>query len=200
MKVEIPFDHWKPLSVEEVFTTFADAPFQWCLAGGYAVEQFLGSSHRAHGDIDVLVYRDDQLSVQRWLEGWQLYAAHPPGTLRAWSKDEYLPYGIHDIWAHRSRANVWQMQLMLAEVEGDERFSRRNPLIRGSREDLMTEYNGLPCIRIEVQLMYKAKNPRLKDEQDFQACLPCMDEQSKQWLKNSLRLLHPEGLAWLEAL
>ena len=82
---EIPFSQWKPLSVKELTKLFANAPFLWGLAGGHAVEQFVGTRVRDHGDIDVIVYRDQQLEVQRWLSDWHLYAAEPPGSLRPWA-------------------------------------------------------------------------------------------------------------------
>lgn len=179
---------------------FANAPFAWGLGGGYAIEQFLGRSIRAHGDVDVVVYRDEQLQAQHWLTGWSLYAADPPGTLRVWLNDEYLPYGIHDIWGHRTDARAWQLQLMLAEVEGGEWWSRRDASIRGRREDLIVEYHGMPCVRVEVQLLYKAKNLLPKDELDFQACLPLLSADAKRWLKNNLHLLYPEGHPWIAAL
>ena len=47
-----PYSHWNPLSVAAVEQLFHNAPFRWGLAGGYAVEQFLGTSIQAHGDID----------------------------------------------------------------------------------------------------------------------------------------------------
>jgi hypothetical protein len=200
MNSEIAYDQWQPLSVEEVVTLFAEAPFQWGLAGGYAIEQFLGTSFRSHGDIDVTVYRDEQLRVQSWLDGWELYAADPPGTLRKWMGGEYLPVGIHDIWGHKKDSLVWQMQLMLAEVDDDEWVSRRSPKIRGKRNNLIVKYNGIPCIRVEVQLMYKAKSLRPKDELDFQMCLPKLSGEAKQWLKESLVVLYPEGHAWLSLL
>ena len=186
--------------IRGVVSLFANAPFTWGLAGGYAIEQFLGKSIRALADIDVVVYRDEQLQVQRWLTGWCLYAADPPGTLRPWSADEYLPPAIHDIWGHRMDARTWQLQLMLIEVEGDEWFSRRDAAIRGQRDDLIVAYNGIPCVRIEVQLLYKAKHCRPKDEFDFQACLPLLSAEAKRWLKDSLRQLRPEGHAWSDAL
>jgi hypothetical protein len=200
MRPEIPYTRWTPLSVEEVVATFRPAPFKWCLAGGYAVELFLGRSIRSHDDIDILVYRDEQLQLQQWLDGWQLYAADPPGTLRVWNQGEYLPYGIHDIWGYRTGSQSWQMQIMLAESDGDQWFSRRSPLIWGHRDDLMTRYQGIPCIRIEVQLMYKAKGQRPKDELDFQACLPRLSLEAKEWLKDVLTLLYPQGHSWLNAL
>lgn len=200
MDIEIPYDKWSPLSVEDIVTTFANAPFKWCLAGGYGVEQFLGSPIRPHSDIDIAVYRDEQLSVQRWLNGWRLYAADPPGTMRTWDDAEYLPYGIHDIWGCQIGSEVWQLQIMLVEVEDDQWFSRHNSMIRGKREDLIAVYNGVPCMRIEVQLMYKAKRYRPKDDLDFRCCLPRMSTESKRWLREKLLLLYPHGHDWLDAL
>lgn len=200
MEIGIPYDQWTPLSVEKVVATFANAPFKWCLAGGYAIEQFLGFSIRSHSDIDIVVYRDEQLSVQRWLNNWQLYAADSPGTLRLWKKGEYLDYGIHDVWGHQVGSQAWQLQIMLAEVEGDQWFSRRNPKIRGKREDLIAVYNSIPCIRIEVQLMYKAKNHRPKDDQDFHACLPSISLEARHWLAEKLQLLHSQGHDWIKSL
>lgn len=197
MDVEIPYERWSPLSVSEVETLFIGAPFDWCLAGGYAIEQFLGAPIRSHSDIDITVFRDEQLSLQRWLKGWQLYAADPPGTLRTWHEGEFLPVGVHDIWGHQTGATAWQLQIMITEVEGDQWISRRNPLIRGNRKDMFTVYNRIPCIRPEIQLLYKAKNQRPKDEQDFHACLPHMDKEAKAWLKNNLLMLYPEGHDWL---
>lgn len=197
MKLDIPYNRWEPLSVAEVVQLFANAPFTWGLAGGYAVEQFLGTAIREHSDSDVVVYRDEQLELQHWLAGWHLYAADPPGILRSWRADEFLPSGIHDIWGHRRDTQAWQLQIMLTEVEGDEWFSRRSHLIRGQRNDLIVVYQGIACVRVEVQLLYKARNARPKDEQDFQACLPLLSVEAKQWLKDQLRLLYPEGHQWL---
>jgi hypothetical protein len=197
---EIPFSNWQPLSVTEVKQLFAGSPFAWGLAGGYAIEQFVGESLREHGDIDVVVFRDDQIQVQQWLAEWRLYAADPPGSLRPWVTEEYLPFGIHDIWCHKNETRVWQLQIMLAEAEGNEWFSRRNPLVRGRREELFVDYHGIPCIKVEVQLLYKARDIRPKDLLDFQACLPLMSTTAKEWLSHQLRLSFPEGHSWLGSL
>lgn len=193
----IPYERWLPLSVNEVVDLFAGAPFQWCLAGGYAIELFLGQAIRPHSDIDITVYRDEQLKLQDWLTGWQLYAADPAGTLRKWREGESLIFGVHDIWGHQTGAEAWQLQIMLTEIDGNEWFSRRSPFIRGHRDDLMIAHKGIPCIRPEIQLLYKAKNRRSKDEQDFQACLPLLSSEAKHWLKHHLILIYPEGHDWL---
>jgi len=195
-----PYHHWHPLSVAEVQQLFHYAPFAWGLAGGYAVEQFLGITLRAHDDIDIAVFRDDQHRVHEWLAAWCLYAADPPGTLRPWMPTEWLTIGIHDIWGHQTHAQAWQLQLMLIDTDRTAWVSRRHPMIRGQRDDLIVTYGGVPCIRIEVQLLYKAKGNREKDRLDFNACLPLLDASQKQWLTQALQLAHPEGHAWLDAL
>ena len=197
MDVEIPFTRWEPVTVNQVQQLFTHAPFAWGLAGGYAIEQFLGEWIREHADIDIVVFRDEQLLLQRWLAGWRLCSADPPGCLRPWKENEYLPFGIHDIWGHQHGAQVWQLQIMLCEVEGSEWFSRHNPLIRGPRSDLLVAYQNIPCVWVEVQLLYKARHPLPKDEQDFQACLPWLSTEAKQWLRDQIRILYPEGNPWL---
>lgn len=180
MQPNIPYHVWLPLSVHDVCDLFASAPFVWGIAGGYAIEQFLGTSIRTHADIDIIVFRDQQRQVQYWLKDWNLYAADPPGTLRRWQAGEYLRAGIHDVWGHRADTNAWQLQIMLVEVDGDEWVSRRSERIRGPRDKLIVKYNEVPCIRVEVQLLYKARGRRPKDEIDFQACLPRLDAHARQ--------------------
>ncbi|MEP7187668.1 MAG: hypothetical protein ABI901_00595, partial [Roseiflexaceae bacterium] len=185
-----PYDHWNPLSVAAVQHLFHDAPFRWGIAGGYAVEQFLGTAIRDHNDIDIILFRDDQQALHTWLSGWHVYAADPPGTLREWNASEWLSPGIHDIWCYRHTAQAWQLQMMLVETDGADWVSRRHPMIRGSRTDLIVDYHQIPCIRIEVQLLYKAKGNREKDRQDFHACLPKLSAEAKAWLIQALRLAH----------
>ena len=195
-----PYTLWRPLSVAAVERLFRGAPFAWGLAGGYAVEQFLGKPIRAHDDIDIVVFRDDQRQLYHWLSNWQLFAADPPGTLRPWTASEWLAFGVHDVWAHRADAHAWQLQIMLLEANGDVWFSRRQPMIRGPRRDLLVTYHHTPCVRIEVQLLYKAKGNRAKDQLDFQACLPLLTADAGAWLKQALHLEHPNGHPWLDVL
>jgi hypothetical protein len=147
-----------------------------------------------------VVFRDDQGHLQRWLSAWRLYAADPPGTLRSWLDSEYLAPPIHDIWGHQRDVAAWQLQIMLVDIAGDEWISRHNPQIRGPRDTLLVSYNGIPCVRIEVQLLYKARGARPKDQADFAACLPRLDPLAKQWLIDGIHSRYPDGHPWLAAL
>lgn len=200
MEPPIPLDRWQPLSAEAAVALFRDAPFAWALAGGYAIEQFLGAAIRPHADVDIAVFRDDQLSAQRWLDGWRIYAADPPGALRPWAADEYLPPAIHDLWAFREGTQAWELQLMLAETDGAAWYHRRAPAIREPRGALFVRYGGVPCVRVEVQLLYKARGNRPKDNADFTACLPRLSADARAWLARNLAILSPDGHPWLDRL
>ena len=193
---KIPHTQWNPLSVTEVTRLFANAPFAWGLAGGYAIERFVGQPIRSHGDIDVVVFRDNQILLQTWLQEWSIYAADPPGELREWEGGEYLPPGINDVWGHRKNLQYWQIQFMFMEVTGDTWYSKRSNLVRGLRNDHIVRYGGVPCVRVEVLLLFKSKNRRPKDNADLQACLPKITPSSKQWLSMNLQRLYPDGHSW----
>jgi len=59
--------------------------------------------------------------------------------------------------------------------------------------------DGIPYLAPEIQLFYKAKGLRPKDEEDFVRTLPALDGKRREWLAQSLALVHP-GHAWLKKL
>jgi hypothetical protein len=131
---------------------------------------------------------------------WRLYAAYAPGSLRRWQAGEFLPVGIHDIWRYRPDSPAWQLQIMLQETAGETWFHRRYPQIGGMRREFITRYQGRPCIRVEIQLLYKARSLRERDEIDFQACLPMLSPQARTWLQQSLAKMYPSGHPWINRL
>lgn len=46
--------------------------------------------------------------------------------------------------------------------------------------------NGIPYLAPDVQLFYKAKNPRPKDETDLAAVLPTLTDDRRQWLADAI--------------
>ena len=176
------------------------APFFWCLAGGHAIAHVLGRSYRPHGDIDIVVLRPEQLAVLNWLHEWRLYAADPPGSLRPWTLNETLPIGVHDVWCRREGRSAWELQIMIQEAEGDSWYFRRDASVRGGVNDLATLVNGVPCLRMDLQLLFKSKDPRAKDEADFAELMPVLTDAQRETLAYWLRLVYPNGHLWLDAL
>jgi len=177
-------------------------PVRWWIAGGWAIDLFVGRQTRPHGDCDVLVLRRDQLAAQEHLTGWDLYASDPRGTLRPWLDCEFLPVGVHDIWCRRGSNEPWAFQLMLAEDLGDEWVFRRDPRIRGMISELGgVNAQGIPYLLPQIQLLYKARpQPLEKDETDFTIVLPLLSEEARAWLLSALIQLYHRGHQWIDRL
>ena len=182
---------WDPMTPREVGRLLAGLDAPWWIAGGYAIEAFVARAFREHGDVDVGLLRRDQLPVQKRLDDWDLHAADPPGTLRPWLRGESLPLGVHDIWGRRGAGEPWRFQLMLNESDRDNWVYRRDPRMRRALSTLIWRRDGIPYLAPEVQLLFKAKAPRPKDEADFEAALPLLDDAQRQWLREALTLTEP---------
>lgn len=191
---------WAPLPVADVVELMRPVPFFWCLAGGQAIERVVGKPYRTHDDIDVVVLRPDVLAVQEKLDGWQLSAADPPGTLRTWEPGERLPWRVHDVWAHRANAPAWELQFMIQEADGTSWYFRRDDRVNGRIDDLSIMVDGVPCLRMDLQLLYKSKSARPKDEEDFDRLLPHLGGLQRARLLEWLELTCPNGHQWMYAL
>jgi hypothetical protein len=66
--------------ITEIAELLARSGRPFWLAGGYAIDLFLGRRTRAHQDLDVVIRRADQLVMQDALSGWDLRAVDPPGS------------------------------------------------------------------------------------------------------------------------
>ena len=61
----------------------------------------------------------------------------------------------------------------------------------GSTSDL-----GVPFLRPEIVLLFKAKRPRRRDEEDFRNLLEVLSGESRSWLRSALSVVHP-GHPWV---
>jgi aminoglycoside-2''-adenylyltransferase len=191
---------WKPLSLAELVEQMRGASFFWCLAGGHAIAHVLGRSYRPHGDIDIVVLRPDQLDVQNWFREWRLYAANPRGSLRPWRSPDTLPVEVHDVWCHREGSRKWELQIMIQESDGKSWYFRRDARVHGSVDDLAPLVNAVPCLRTDLQLLFKSKEPRAKDNVDFRELLPVLTDEQRERLAYWLGLTAPGDHPWLTEL
>ncbi|THA70323.1 amino acid transporter [Streptomyces sp. A0958] len=197
MRTDTPWGPWDPPPLAEAVRLLAPLRTPWWIAGGYAVELAVGRAFRDHGDIDVLLLRRDQSEIQRILPGWEWWAADPPGTLRPWRPGEILPPGVHDIWCRPGPDEPWRLQFMLDDAEGDDWVFRRDPRVRLPLDRLgRVSEDGVPYLATEVQLLYKSRARRPKDEQDFDAALPVLDDDRRAWLAETITLAQGAAHPW----
>lgn len=129
-----PLGTWQPWRPPQVAAFFAPLSAPWWIAGGWAIDLFLGRQTREHEDIDVLILRRDHAAVRSLFATWDMQAALPPPRdetwpFRVWGQGEMLEPAIHDIWCRPSAAQPWAIQLMVADTHDDRWLFRRMPTI-----------------------------------------------------------------------
>ncbi|HUY79510.1 MAG TPA: aminoglycoside adenylyltransferase [Ktedonobacterales bacterium] len=200
-----PLGMWRPWNPSQIATLFAALSAPWWIAGGWAIDLYLGRQTRGHADIDVLFLRRDQDVVRALFAAWDMQAALPPPRdetwpFRSWRQGETLDPAIHDIWCRPSATQPWAIQLMVADTRDEQWLFRRMPtIVRPLAELGCVTPEGVPYLAPEIQLLYKAKGLRPKDEADFTRTLPALSAERRQWLRDALLTTHPQH-SWLKRL
>ncbi|GLW99081.1 amino acid transporter [Microtetraspora sp. NBRC 16547] len=189
-RIETPWGPWEAAPLDAVVALFQNLAAPWWVSGGYAIELAVGRSFREHADVDINVLRRDQLAVRALLADWDVYAADPPGELRPWPVDEPLPPHVHDIWVREHPGGPWRFQLMLEEADGDEWVYRRDARIRCPLASVGISAQGFLRLTPEIQLLFKARGTRPKDELDFEQVLPHLTREQADWLREALATEH----------
>ena len=106
----------------------------------------------------------------------------------------------HQTWVREPATGHWRLDVFSEPSEGDTWICRRDARIRMPYDRAIERTSeGIPYGRPEIVLLFKAKDARPKDDDDFAAALPLLDGRRRRWLADALELVHP-GHRWLEAL
>jgi predicted acetyltransferase len=193
--------NWEPLSLEEIKKLFKKLEAPWIIAGGWAIDLFLKKQTRKHSDVDILINRKDQSDMQTLLKDWDVWVADPPGTLRPLKIGEFCPKGIQDIWVRKTPTDPWQFQIMLFDTEDHLWVFKRDQTIKRDLQSVVLENeDGIKFLSPEVQLLYKSKAIREKDELDFQNVLGELSSEQKSWLSSAMLKVYSGSHPWLSAL
>ena len=173
-------------------------PARWWVAGGWALDLFLGRQSRAHKDLDVGILRRDLPRVLAAMPEWEFFEARGGelfGPLTGAARED-----VNSLWGRRAHSKEWALELMLDEAEGDEWVFRRDRSIRRTLDTLVRhDEEGTPYLAPEVQLLYKASRTREEDQADFARVAPRLDPSSRGWLSRALSQVSPQH-PWLTVL
>ncbi len=195
------YSYWEPFSPQEVAQIFSAFAGPWCIAGGWGLDLFLNKITREHADIDVIVLREDQPLLFELFQGFEIFVVDPPGSLRPWKVTESLSYPLYNIWIREKAIGPWKVQVMLQDHRPQEWLFRRDHLISGPLDKLVVQTNiGIPVLSPDIQLLYKGKDIRTKDQQDFQKVLPYLEAEQSIWLGEKIRQVYGKQHPWLEQL
>ena len=190
---------WEPIAIEELPNLLRDLKAPWWIAGGWALDLFIGRVTRAHNDVEIAVFRADVDAVRGALPGWEFFVAQS-GTFTPWRQGQALPKEAHELWSREKGREAWQLEILVEERKGARWTYRRDADIGVHAKDLgRRSGGGLPYIRPEIQLLYKSKDPRPVDETDFLTVLPHLDPAQRAFLSAALWTTAP-GHRWLQRL
>lgn len=186
-----------PVKVAALMRGFEE---DWCVAGGWAIDLYLDAETRPHEDVEIAIFRRDQTAVQKYLAGWRLLKAEN-GELSVWSAGEFLELPIHAIHCFNEESEPGFLEILLNESENARWLYRRNRQISVPlSETALISKTGISFLRPEIVLLYKSKNPRAKDQQDFQNVVNYLNDESKKWLRDALLSCYPQQHHWLQKL
>lgn len=170
---------------------------EWFIAGGWAIDLFIGKVTREHKDLEFAVFRKDQLDLKHYLKEWE-FKKVIKGEFHTW-ENEFLELPVHEIHAS-NKLNREEIEILLNETKDHNWKFRRDPRISSPLNSIGSySATGIPYLKPEIVLLYKAKNTREKDHQDFMTIKDYLDNEQKQWLRYSLELHKPEH-KWLQFL
>jgi hypothetical protein len=189
---------WRPFRPEEAARRLDGLDVPWAVAAGWAIDLFVGRERREHEDLEVAIPAETFPAVAARLPELEFWVPEGSGTLVA-LEDADLG-NTHQTWALDTTANEWRIDFFREPSEDGEWVCRRDERIRLPYAELIEHTaGGVPYVRPEVVLLFKAKQARPKDESDLAAVLPLLDGSRKQLLATWIGLVHP-GHFWLSDL
>jgi hypothetical protein len=158
----------------------------WAVAGGWALDLFLGRETREHADVDLAIWRADQQRLHAAASpDWVLEVADN-GALRQWNAGEWLSLPLHEIHAHRGSGVGGSLELLLNERDDSAWIFRRDAAVRRELDRAIVSREGIAFLAPEIVLLYKSKAPRLTDDMDFRAALPALTNERRAWLHGAI--------------
>jgi hypothetical protein len=190
---------WRSVRPSEGVLWLSTLSVPWWVAGGWALDLFVGNQSRPHRDFDVGILRRDVLEVITGLPSWEFFEAKG-GVLTKLEAGKVPRAGVNSLWGRAADSASWELELMLDEADDDHWVFRRAPTIRRPLTiAIRNDSDGIPYLAPEIQLLYKARSPRAQDLADFLHIAPRLDLDARSWLQDALTTADP-GHTWISLL
>lgn len=188
-------DAWQPWHPATFTARMPGADFPWYVAGGWAIDLFVGTQTREHEDLEVAVASSFFETIPpRFpeLDFWVPLGEQKLGRMTT----ETLAGESHQTWAYDRAAQAWRFDVFREPHDGDIWICRRDESIRRPYEEIVSYTDdGIPYLNPEVALLFKAKAVRDKDRADLATAWPRMSAEQRAWLRSAVEKVHP-GHEW----
>jgi hypothetical protein len=199
--IEPDVGKWDPWRPEEAARRLEVVKAPWYVAGGWAIDLFLGGQRREHEDLEIAVPSSRFDEVVDALSDFEFFVITGPREAIPLEAARDRLEQTHQTWVREPAGGSWRLDIFREPSDGDTWICRRSRAITMPYERLVERTaDGLPYGRPEVILLYKAKHfQQPKNQKDFEAALPRLETERRRWLRDALELVHPEH-AWLSGL
>ncbi len=173
------------LKVKNIMDKFG---FPWFIVGGWAIDLFIGEETRVHDDLDIGIYRKNQMHLYRYFETSKKYFINNKSKIgkhekKEWNK-EYLQLPIHEIYVEYKGM---ELEVLLNERDEDNWVYRRDKEIKlDDRKAILFTEKRIPYLCPEAVLLYKTKELREKDCEDIANASRKMNLTQVKWLIDNI--------------
>src|SRR5690242_18933831 len=171
-------------------------PGGWAVAGGWAIDLFVGRATRSHADVDIATFRRDQADLFTHL-GVASVTKVRDGVVSEWRAGETLVLPVHEV--HAAWPDGTSTEFLLNECDADTWIFRRDARVRLPLARAIRRRGGIPYLTPEIALLYKSNDLSAKNEGDLAVALTRMSPEQVGWLRTAIALGTPDH-AWLERL
>ena len=191
---------WDPWAPAECAARLAGVDARWCVVGGWALDLFVGETTRAHGDLEIAVPREEFAPVRDALADYEFFIADS-GKLWPLDTSDELFNTRHQTWVRDPATMTWKVDVMREPGAVDTWVFRRDERIRRPYADVVLRTtDGIPFMRPDLALLFKARDPRAKDDADFARVAPLLAPDDKHRLAETLVALYGDTHRWLDQL
>ena len=203
-----------------------DSGFDYAFCGGYAIELFLDKTVRGHGDIDISAFWDERDKIILFMQsfGWCVYElcgggkAHYITDVANQIKSKrnifcmrndceivsFTPTNEPDMFIvdfdHKGQDKLTFIEFLFNYKDNNRFLYARNHDVSLPLSRAILNRNGIKYLAPEMVLLYKSTDIQREEYQlDFDMATQAMSSEQKNWLKNALEVMNPNGHKWLEA-
>ncbi len=192
-----PLEAWQAWTPEQTAARLAGLAAPWCVVGGWALDVWLGRESRVHEDLEVAVPKPFLPQMRAQLAGLDLYSIGD-GEVLSLAPGAEPPEDKYQIWV--AEGETWRLDVMAEPGDAATWVFRRDESVTAPRAQMMgLSPTGVPYLKPQGALLYKAAKLRPKDEADFTLFAPLLDEAATVWLRTLISRLYP-GHPWLARL
>jgi Aminoglycoside-2''-adenylyltransferase len=188
---------WTPEQAAEALDGVS-AP--WAVAGGWALDLWLGEQTREHEDLEITVPASSFPAIQARLDALGLKVfMNVNGEVTLLAPGEAPTRGFQT-WVTDPAAQGWRMDIFREPGDAETWIYRRTGELSAPRAWASgRSAAGIPYVAPQIVLLFKAKATRDKDEADFALVAPKLAHEVRAWLAASLRIIQP-GHPWIDRL